>query len=187
MTVVAPDRAAPVGRPVPLPRRWSLRSSDVLLLGLGNGLLIALMWVRHGGLDQLTTTAGWLTAVGQLTALFGTYLILIELMLMARSPWLDQLFGMDRLAAAHRWMGFGAVWLLVAHGVTTIVGYGLGDGHDALAEAWILATTYPFVLWAVAGMALFVMVAITRCARRAAGCRTRPGMGSTCTPTWRSP
>ena len=178
MTVVAPDRAAPAGRPVPLPRRWSLRASDVLLLGLGNGLVIALMWVRHGGLDQLTSMAGWLTAVGQLTALFGTYLILIELMLMARSPWLDQLFGMDRLAAAHRWIGFGAVWLLVAHGITTIVGYGLGDGHDALAEAWILATTYPFVLWAVAGMALFVVVAFTsmRAARRRVSYETWHGI-----------
>ncbi|MEA2537909.1 MAG: hypothetical protein QOF11_2143, partial [Chloroflexota bacterium] len=84
---------APIGRPVPLPRRWSLRVSDVLLLGLGNGLLIALMWVRHGGFDELNSPAGWLTAVGQLTALFGTYLILIGLILMSRSPWLDQLFG----------------------------------------------------------------------------------------------
>jgi predicted ferric reductase len=169
---------APIGRPVPLPRRWSLRASDVLLLGLGNGLLIALMWVRHGGFDQLNSPAGWLTAVGQLTALFGTYLILIGLILMSRSPWLDQLFGMDRLAAAHRWIGFGAVWLLVAHGVTTIVGYGLGDGQNAVAEAWTLATTYPFVLWAVAGMALFVVVAVSsmRAARRRVSYETWHGI-----------
>ena len=168
MTYRAPMHAAPLGRPVRLPRRWSVRAVDVLGLTLGNGLLIALMWVRHGGLDQLDSPAGWLTAAGQLTALFGTYLILIELILMSRSPWLDQLFGMDRLAAAHRWIGFAAVWLLVAHGVTTIVGYGLGAGQNAIAEAWILATTYPFVLWAVAGMALFGVVAVSsvRAARR---------------------
>ena len=168
MTQRMPAHVAAIGRPVPHPRRWSVRVGDVLGLGLGNALLIALMWLRHGGLDELHSPAGWLTAAGQLTALFGTYLILIELILMSRSPWLDQLFGMDRLAAAHRWIGFGAVWLLLAHGITTIVGYGLGDGRGPVGEAWILVTTYPFVLWAVAGMALFGAVAISsmRAARR---------------------
>jgi predicted ferric reductase len=161
MTQRLPVHAATIGRPVPHPRRWSVRVGDVLGLGLGNALLIALMWLRHGGLDGLDSPAGWLTAAGQLTALYGTYLILIELILMSRSPWLDQLFGMDRLAAAHRWIGFGAVWLLLAHGVTTIVGYGLGDGRGPVGEAWILVTTYPFVLWAVAGLALFGAVAIS--------------------------
>ncbi|MEO8230518.1 MAG: ferredoxin reductase family protein [Chloroflexota bacterium] len=178
MTFRAPVHAASIGRAVPLPRRWSVRAADVLALALGNGLLIALMWVRHGGPDQLDSPAGWLTAVGQLTALFGTYLILIELILMSRSPWLDQLFGMDRLAAAHHWIGFGAVWLLLAHGVTTIGGYGLGDGQNAIAEAWILATTYPFVLWAVAGMALFGAVAVSsiRAARRRVSYETWHGI-----------
>jgi predicted ferric reductase len=149
------------GRKVARPRLWSLRASDVVAILLGNGVLIAGMWVRHGGLAELGSAGGILTAVGQLTALYGTYLILIELILMSRSPWLDQLFGMDRLAAAHRWVGFAAVWLLVAHGVTTTVGYAFGDGSSVVGEAVTLVTTYPFVLWAVAGMGLFVMVAIS--------------------------
>ena len=63
---------------------------------LANGVLILGMWLRHGGLDQLSTLDGQLTAIGQLTALFGTYLALVQLVLMSRSPWLDQVFGMDR-------------------------------------------------------------------------------------------
>ncbi len=163
---------------MPVPRRWSIRVADVVALGLGNGLLIALMWVRHGGLDELNSAAGWLTAVGQLTALFGTYLILIELILMSRSPWLDQLFGMDRLAAAHRWVGFSAVWLLLGHGLSTIVGYGLGGGRGVVGEAWLLVTTYPFVLWAVAGMGLFGAVAISsmRAARQRVSYETWHGI-----------
>ena len=35
---------------------------------------------------------------------------------------------MDRLAVAHRWLGFATVWLLVGHGVLTTIGYALGDG-----------------------------------------------------------
>ena len=63
------------------------------------------MWLRHDGLDQLSTLGGQLTAIGQLTGLYGTYLALIQLVLMSRSPWLDQVFGMDGLAGAHRWLG----------------------------------------------------------------------------------
>ena len=83
---------------VPLPRRWGARAVDVTALLVANAVLIVAMWVRHGGLDQLGTLGGSLTAVGQLTALLGTYLALIQLVLMARSPWLDQAFGHDRLA-----------------------------------------------------------------------------------------
>ena len=163
--------ARPASRPsrrLARPRTRSLRASDVVALLIGNGLLILAMWVRHGGLTQLDSAAGILTGLGQLTALYGTYLILIELVLMSRSPWLERSFGMDRLAAAHRWVGFGAVWLLVAHGALTTVGYGLGAGQTVVGEAWVLLTTYPFVLWALVGLVLFVGVAVSsmRAARR---------------------
>jgi predicted ferric reductase len=160
--VTGTEPAARAGRRrVPLPRTWGLRVSDVVALLVGNGVLIAAMWVRHGGLQQLGTPGGILTAIGQLSGLLGTYLVLIQLLLMSRSPWLEQLLGMDRLTGAHRWVGFGAVSLLVAHGAFTIVGYSLGDGSTILAEAVTILTTYPYVLLATIGMALFVAVAVT--------------------------
>ena len=126
------------------------------------------MWLRHGGLEQLSTTAGILTAIGQVTALFGTYFALIQLVLMSRSPWLDQAFGMDGLAVAHRWLGFATVWLLLGHGVFTTVGYALGDGSNVIEEFWTLITTYPYVLMATVSGVLFAAVAISsmRAARR---------------------
>ncbi len=154
--------------PVPLPRRWGIRQTDVVALLAGNGLFIVLLWVRHGGLDQLGTTAGALTAAGQLTALLGTYLALIQLVLMGRSPWLDEAFGMGRLAVAHRWLGFATVWLIGAHGVLTTTGYAMGDGAGVVDELAMLLTTYPYVLWATAGFGLFVLVGVSsvRAARR---------------------
>ena len=134
----------------------------------GNAGLILAMWVRHGGLEQLSTLGGQLTAIGQLTALFGTYIALIQLVLMSRSPWLDQEFGMDGLAAAHRWLGFACVWLLLGHVVFTTVGYALGDGSSVVGEFVTLVTTYPYVLMALASGGLFAMVAISsiKAARR---------------------
>src|SRR2546430_16720975 len=80
----------------PLPRVWPILSLDVWwLIGL-NALLVAAMWLRHGGLDQVGSLGGALTAIGQLAGLYAAYLALLQLVLMSRSPWLDQLFGMDR-------------------------------------------------------------------------------------------
>ena len=70
----------------PLPRRWSITPSDLNWGVLGVALIIAAMWVRHGGLDLLDGPLNALVAVGQLTALFGTYLALVGILLMSRAP-----------------------------------------------------------------------------------------------------
>ncbi|MGZ6345464.1 MAG: ferric reductase-like transmembrane domain-containing protein, partial [Candidatus Limnocylindrales bacterium] len=146
---------------MPLPRTWGLRLSDVVLLLVGNGVLMLGMWVRHGGLEQLAAPGGFIIAAGQLTALAGTYLALIQLVLMSRSPWLDQLLGMDRLTWAHRWVGFSCVWLLVAHAAFTTVGYAMGDGSTVVGEAVALLTTFPYVLLSAVALALFILVAVS--------------------------
>lgn len=164
----APSRAPRAHRAVPLPRTWSITALEIVVILVANSALILAMWVRHGGLDQASSLGGILTGVGQVTALFGTYLALIQLLLMSRSPWLDQVFGMDRLAAAHRWIGFATVWLLLGHGIFTTVGYAMADRTNPLAEFVTLITTYPYVLMATVSGGLFAAVAISsiRKARR---------------------
>jgi predicted ferric reductase len=153
------DRVASRSRLERLPSR-RLRPGDVLAIGIGNGLLIVAMWVRHGGLDQLSSFGGILVASGQLTALLGTYVALIGLVLMSRNPWLDRSFGLPRLAQWHRWIGFSCVWLLVAHTVLTTLGFALTTHNDAVAETWALLTTYPYVLMATVGLAMLIVVAV---------------------------
>ncbi|MEA2632273.1 MAG: hypothetical protein QOE66_2492 [Chloroflexota bacterium] len=146
-------------RPVPLPKTWSIGALEILAVLGANGAIILAMWIRHGGVEQFSTLGGQLTAVGQLTGLFGTYFALIQLVLMSRSPWLDQVFGMDGLAVAHRWLGFATVWILLAHVIFITVGYALGDGSNVVVEFWTFLTTYPYVLMALVSGALFAAVA----------------------------
>ena len=150
------------------PRPWTIRAEDVVGVLGANLVLIVGMWVRHGGIGELSTIGGAATAIGQLTALIGTYLALIGLLLMSRAPWLDRRFGRDRLTWAHRWIGFSTVWLLVGHGVFTTLGFAIQDGANVLGEAWMLITTWDFVLMATVSLGLFIMVAVTsvRLARR---------------------
>ena len=159
MAIKVSPRPAP--RTAPLPRTWSIGAAEIVAVLVANGLLILAMWLRHGGLEQLSTLGGQLTAIGQLTALFGTYLALVQLVLMSRSPWLDQVFGMDGLAVAHRWLGFATVWLLLGHGVFTTVGYAVSGRSGVIDEFWTLITTYPYVLMALVSGILFGAVAIS--------------------------
>ena len=156
--------------PTVAPRRQPLTISGDLVIAV---VMVAAapmfgFWIGHGGIQQYATFAGAATAVGQLTALAGTYLALVQLVLMSRSPWLDRTFGMDRLAVWHRWLGFATVWLLVAHGAFTTVGFAAASDTSIVAEVWAMVTTYPFVLMAVASLGLFILVAVSsvRWARR---------------------
>jgi predicted ferric reductase len=148
--------------------RPHIRRRDAALLPVANGVLIVAMWLRHGGLDQLGSVAGTAVAVGQLTALVGTYLALIQLVLMSRAPWLERAFGRDGLTVAHRWIGFSAVWLIVGHALFTTLGFALAGGESFIGEAWVLITTWDYVLMATVSLGLLVAVAVTsvRLARR---------------------
>ena len=161
-------------RRAPVPRIWPVRALDVYALLIGNGLLILGMWIRHGNLRELATPAGMLTAVGELSALYGTYLVLIQLVLMSRNPWLDQVFGQDRVTDAHKWVGFTAIWLIVLHFVFTTTGYAMTLNSDLVGEFLTLLSSYPYVLWSFIAGVLFAVIGITsvRAARRRASYET---------------
>jgi predicted ferric reductase len=167
MTTLTDQARTRAPRHVAVPRRWSLRPTDILAVLAANGLLVVAMWVRHGGLDQASSPAGLATGLGQVTALVGTFLALVGVLLMARVPWIDHVVGSDRLRAWHRWAGFFCVWLLAAHALLTTLGWVMTGGSDVIAEAVALWTMWD-VLLAVVGLALLVVVAVSsvRAARR---------------------
>jgi predicted ferric reductase len=133
-----------------------------------NACLVIGLWLRHGGLGTLDQPGGALTAAGQLTALVGTYAVLVQLMLMSRIGWLERCIGFDRLAVWHRWTGFGAVALLSAHVVCTTLGYAASSGQSIPSQVGDFVAHYPDLLMAIVGFALFLAIAVTsvRVARR---------------------
>jgi predicted ferric reductase len=151
-----------------MPRVWPVRRSDVAGVIAFNGVLVVAMWIRHGGLSGLGSASAALTAAGQVTALVGTYFALVQIVLMSRAPWLEQVLGLQGLAAWHHWLGFACTTMICGHVVLTTGGYALGDGAQLGSEFWTLMTTYPYMLSATVGTVLLVMVAVTsvRVARR---------------------
>ncbi len=161
-------REAAARRSLRLPRTWGFRPSDAALLVLGNAVVIVVMWTRHGQLGHLASPGAVFTAIGQITALLGTYSALVQVVLMSRSPWLDDLFGIDRIAGWHRWLGFATVDLIAAHVVFSTLGFATADGRSFLAQTGVFLSSYPYMLMAYVGFALFVLIAVVsvRLARR---------------------
>ncbi len=157
----------PAGAALRLPRTWPLRPVDIKLSLVAIGALVVGMWVIHGGLDEFATPAGVFTGLGQLTALAGTYLALVGVLLMARVPWIDHVVGSDTLIAWHRWVGFGTVSLILAHVVLTTTGWAMASGSGVIAQFLSLNEIWD-ILIATFGTVLIVLVAVTsiKAARR---------------------
>jgi len=160
--------ASPLER-LPQPGREGLVAA---LVALGAVAAVGVWWVdTPAGL--LHSAADRLTATGRITGLIGTYLALVEVLLMSRLPWLDRLIGMDRLATWHRRNGQYCIWLLGAHTLFTIWGYA-GTDHTGLGHETALVLALPDVVAATVAFAALVAVGVlsARAVRRRVGYQT---------------
>jgi predicted ferric reductase len=161
-------------RLAPIPRAWAeVRQRDVwFVVGL-IGVVLGVMWLRHGGLDQDP-----IMAIGQVTAIGGTYAALVGVLLASRAPWLDQVFGSDELRRIHGWLGFASVWAIGAHAVTSTYAFAGDDLTKVVGTLVDLVRTVPGMLGAIVSMGLFILVAVTsmKAARRRTSYETFHGV-----------
>jgi predicted ferric reductase len=148
------------------PRSWA--PDAIAAAAVLSVLVVTALWMRGHGLQDLVGVWSGLESAGRLTGLVAADLLLIQVVLMARVPWIERAYGQDTLARWHRLAGFTSFNLMLAHIVLITVGYA-GSAHaTVLGETWDLVTTYPGMLLATAGTAALVMVVVTsvRAARR---------------------
>jgi predicted ferric reductase len=131
---------------------------------LGIAVIIGAMWVRHGGLDRFDSPLNDLTAIGQITALYGTYLALVGIFLMSRAPFIDQVLGSDEAARLHRIAGYASVWFIGAHAITSTSGYSGTTTVPTIGEVWNQIYTFTILesggLGGTIALALLIIVAV---------------------------
>src|SRR5690348_17778871 len=81
------------------------------------------MWLQDTHGEALRTFGDELTAIGRLTGLVGGYLVVVEVLLIARIKPIERLVGLDTLARWHSRNGQYVIGLLVVHTLATIAGY----------------------------------------------------------------
>jgi predicted ferric reductase len=129
---------------------------------LGNAAIICWLWSRGEGNLNLQPTADLFNSIGRITGLLGAYLALIEIVLLARLPWLERLVGFDKLTVWHRWNGHLCLWLILAHVVFQVWGYAMVDfpPKSFLDEFWFMldGNIYPGMITATVGTVLIMVV-----------------------------
>jgi predicted ferric reductase len=148
-----------------VPRWWRDATGALGWLVL---LAVVALWVAGGGVQDLGTLPGFLTSTGRVTGLVASALLLIQVLLMARVPWIEQAWGQDELARTHRLVGLTSFTLLWAHIVLITLGYAAATPLGLWGTVWDFVVAYPGMLLAFAGTAALVMVVLTsvRRARR---------------------
>ena len=103
-----------------VPRWWR----DASIIGLwAIPMFVIALWVSNGGVAQFTSAADGFTSLGRLTGLVASALLLIQVFLMARVPWIEKAWGQDALTRLHRVVGFTSFTLLLGHVVLIVIGY----------------------------------------------------------------
>lgn len=136
-------------------------SAILWLLFWGNAIAIVILWWRGGNVSGVHTAGQALSSAGRITGLLGAYLLLVQVLLLARLRWLEQNTGFDRLTVWHRRNGKLCLYLVLAHVVFITVGYALTDRLSVPAEAYTLLTSYPGMVTATIGTALMIVVVLT--------------------------
>lgn len=135
------------------------------LAGVGLGLVVGIQLATR---SPLSGPGALLTELGRWSALVGTYGALLVVVLVARVPALERSVGLDRMVAWHRRLGPLVLVLIGAHVVLVTAGYAASEGVSYLSETVTFASTYTWLLPAMAGFSLMVMAGVTswRVARR---------------------
>lgn len=128
------------------------------LVFVANAGAIVILWARGGNVSGVHTLASLLSSVGRVTGLLGAYLLLVQVLLLARLPWLERLVGFDRLTIWHRRNGKAALYLVLAHVVLITVGYAMTDRISIPAEVSTLVRGYPGMVEATIGTGLMILV-----------------------------
>src|SRR5206468_698187 len=80
-----------------------------------------------------------LLTIGNFFGLHVATIIVVQLTLIARLPWLERRIGMDRLTVWHRWLGLSLFWVILLHATFVVLGFAALDRRSPLRTFLSLA------------------------------------------------
>lgn len=141
-------------------RKRLIGDQAFLLTGLGLGFTLTVQITTLTSGDFADPYAV-ITTISRFFALTGSYLAIIGLLLIARIPWVENALGHDRLVVWHRKAMPYALYMITLHVLLVGLGYAGAEGKFVAQELWIMTTTYPWMLPAMAGFLLLIAAGVT--------------------------
>ncbi|WP_406191984.1 ferredoxin reductase family protein [Streptomyces sp. NBC_01017] len=136
--------------------RWAMWTFVIV-----NVVIVEVLFVSAGeGKNGVLTVAKFF-------GLHAALLMLFQLLLVARLPWLDRRIGMDRLTVWHRWVGFSLLWTVLTHATLVLLGYATLD-DASMGKTFVALSGVPASLLGMLAAAIIVVIAVisTRGLRR---------------------
>lgn len=146
------------GRPANDPDWWRQLAAALGCLAV---VFVVGLWVTGQGPQELGSVSGALHSFGRLTALLSSVLLLIQVVIMARVPFLESGFGHYAIVRTHRLAGFTSFNLLLAHILLSTLGYAASTRLGIWGTLVDFVVSYPGMLLAMAGAVALTMVVVT--------------------------
>ncbi|SDM75378.1 Predicted ferric reductase [Streptomyces sp. cf386] len=149
----------------------TLRGGTVLPVDAARWAMWTFVLVNVVIIEALFLSAGSgknsVLTVAKFFGLHAALLMLFQLLLVARLPWLDRRIGMDRLTVWHRWVGFTLLWTVLTHATLVVLGYATLD-DTSMAKTFVALSGVPASLLGMLAAAVIVVIAVisTRALRR---------------------
>lgn len=138
------------------------RSRALLRLALWSGAgLVAAMWWFTTTPELISSPTLAVQGFGELAGLAGAYVICVQVLMIARLPWVERAIGMDRLVGWHRTVGTSVILLVIVHVLAMVIGGELADGRNPVAEYVNILQSYPDILLATFGTLGFFAVGLS--------------------------
>jgi predicted ferric reductase len=120
-----------------------------------NVLIVEALWFTAGeGKNGILTVAKFF-------GLHAALIMMFQLILIARLPWLDRRIGMDRLTGWHRWVGFTLLWTIILHSSLVVLGYATLDGVSPIKTFFALAGVTASLLGMFAAGIIVIVAALS--------------------------
>lgn len=136
-------------------RSWwrdGLEASIYLLCAVGIAFAIA-----DGALLAASPLDG-LYAAGRFTGIVAAVLVLVQITLISRAPFVERAFGHDRVAAIHTRLGKPVIILMLIHATLITVVSGRFEGRSIVAQSTAFWDLGWFMVAAQAALGLFIVV-----------------------------
>lgn len=158
MSRIRSDEEVAVTTTSPPKARPGLPPATTAQLVLG-GLLLAHLLVVEVAFFTVGAGKNATLTVAKFFALHAATLMMLQLILIARLPFLDRRLGMDRLTRWHRWVGFILFWTVLTHASIVVLGYARLDNAPLLKTFLGLAGVVASLLGMIAATIIVVIAA----------------------------
>ena len=132
----------------------------VFLAFLGAGITIGFA-IHDATYDDAHSIHGLVILTSRFSALIGTYIVLVLLIIIARVPWIERSVGFDKLVTYHRKMGPIALLLISIHLLLIVIGYAAADSKGVLEEFTSLLSSYSWMIPAFIAFLLMLILGLS--------------------------